>query len=43
MARPDAQHGRRWSPRATLLLSGGAALTLWLAIAAGAWAISRAL
>ncbi|HTX51223.1 MAG TPA: hypothetical protein VME40_17750 [Caulobacteraceae bacterium] len=33
--------GRRWSPRATILLGGGGALTLWLAILAGAWAIFR--
>jgi hypothetical protein len=27
--------GQRWAPRATLLFSAGAALTLWAAIAAG--------
>jgi hypothetical protein len=41
-AQPDADAGRRWSPRATLLFSGGLALIFWLVLAAGAWAISRA-
>jgi hypothetical protein len=41
-AQSGASKGRRWSPRATILLSSGVALTLWLAIAAGVWAISRA-
>jgi len=36
-----ADDGHRWSPKATILVSGGAAAGLWLAIAAGVWAIAR--
>jgi hypothetical protein len=41
-AEPSKDAGARWSPRATLLLAGGAAMTLWLALVASAWALSRA-
>lgn len=36
---PDADDDRRWSPRTTILLSGGIAFTLWLALAGAVWAL----
>ena len=39
---PSEDAGRRWSPRAMILLSGGASVALWLAMVAGVWALSRA-
>jgi hypothetical protein len=32
-------HASRWSPRSTLLLSGGVSLALWAAIATAAWTL----
>jgi hypothetical protein len=40
--KPSKDAGARWSPRATILVSGVAAMALWLALVAGAWALSRA-